>query len=179
MKVQCPHCSSMMNDQHLPTHLRDKHHLLPSVSSDSGDTSSSPTPKRRRVFSSDPDHTAQHVVNLKGSYIFCPVPECPVYSAEDFVIRRHLCIRHPMVQFRFIGGSDIHDQCPCCGICLSHLTPKHFQSKFCVAQSARRARIDSNERCLASADESIPFHIGDSINENVPSIDSFSQTTMA
>jgi hypothetical protein len=164
-KVQCPHCTHVMSDQYLPTHIRHVHHRLP-VSTDQP-CPSPPPRKRPRVSqsSANPNHYSIRIV--PGANIVCPVPNCPTYSTNPYVIRRHLCIRHPTDQFRLLGDCD-YVHCPRCGLLLTHLTPSHFQTKFCLQQSQRRARILSNTQCLMSADQLSPFHIGDKPIEFVP-----------
>ena len=44
---------------------------------------------------------------------------------------------------------------------LTTLTPKHFQSPFCIFQASRQAHLHSHIACSLLADELVPFCIGD------------------
>lgn len=147
-KVQCPHCHKSMNDQYLPTHIRHLHHVLPCVRAAPPCDSSGPTKRRRLSYT-------LHVPT--SSDIHCPVPDCPTYSSDLSIIRRHFCIRHPTDQLELLGGSQ-YTQCPRCGLLLTSLTPQHFQSQFCLRQSTRRERILSSVQSSAIASD--PFVIG-------------------
>ena len=66
-KVQCPHCDHAVSDQYLPRHIREVHHLLPTLQVDT--FSPSPPPCKRSRIS--------YTVNLLEKTLRCPVPDCP------------------------------------------------------------------------------------------------------
>ena len=168
-KVQCPHCTRSMTDQYLPTHIRHVHHLLPDMSTDSPCTSLPPSPcKRQRLSDSAPLTSPNHYYISLSDTLVCPVPGCPTWTEDFCVFRRHLCIRHPTALFSFVGYPDIH-QCPRCGMYITTpVTPRHLQSQFCIAQSARRERILSRSEAVLQTAQSTSFFIGDNPIEFVP-----------
>ena len=158
-KVQCPHCGHAMSNQCLPTHIRHVHVAVPDVHTELH-CASPPLPRKCPRTSDTFPGTLNHcTVNLDTDDTVCPVPQCPAHSPSHFIMRRHFCIRHPTDCFQLRGDINFL-QCPHCGFLLTHLTPEHFQSKFCIKQAARCEHLLSSDHCVATADESIPFHIG-------------------
>jgi hypothetical protein len=167
-KVQCPHCSLSMSNQHLPTHIRHVHHMLPpNVSSDFDTDTFAPSCKRPRLSPPSVSLASNHyAISLDADVLVCPIPNCPAWTLDPRVLRTHLCIRHPLHHFTFAERQDL-TQCPRCGLFLTRVTPAHFQSKFCIRQSARRDQAIMQSQ-LATAVSSTPFYIGGKPLEFVP-----------
>jgi len=160
-KVQCPHCRRAMTDQYLPTHIRHVHHMLPDMSTDPPCTSSPPPPSKRQKLSNSVPPSPNHYYIRFSDVLVCPVFDCPTWTEDFNVLRRHLCVRHPTDLFTFAGYPDIH-QCPSCGLYLTiPVTPRHLQSQFCIKQSERRERILSRSQAQLQAAQSTPFVIDD------------------
>jgi hypothetical protein len=166
-KVQCPHCHCTMNDQHVPTHIRHVHHMIPDLSPDDHIAPPIPPPCKRRKTSHPPVSPAPscHQVRLGSDILVCPVPACPTWTYDLHVFTRHLCIRHSSDHFDFVDAPDL-TQCPSCGLFLTHFTPKHLRSQFCIHQTARRQKTLLHLQAIAA--ESNPFLIHGQPVEFVP-----------
>ena len=167
MKVQCPHCQRSMSAQHVPTHIRHVHHMIPDVlPEDSIGPPLSPPPKHRKTSQPSVSSASScHQVRLGSDILVCPVPACPTWTYDIHVFTRHLCIRHPLDHFEFVDVPDL-TQCPRCGLYLTHFTPQHFRSKFCIHQTARRHKTSLHLQAIAA--ETIPFLIHGQPVEYVP-----------
>ena len=93
----------------------------------------------------------------RSDLMVCPVPACPQWTRDFSVLLRHLSIKHPQDHFQFVDCQKLV-QCPRCGMFLTEITPRHFNSLFCTRQTARRHRIHLHSRAIAA--ESTPFLVG-------------------
>ena len=155
-KVHCPHCEKALSEQYMPIHIRHVHHMLP-VFTDQ--CISDPPCKRPRlshsVCSSSPNRYDVRMTDI----MVCPVPDCPAWTKDPWIFRKHLCVRHPMCHFTFSGKQGLV-QCPRCGLYLNVVTLRHFQSHFCQAQTARREYAISYSRLVQAVKNATPFLIG-------------------
>jgi hypothetical protein len=131
--VNCPHCYKALNEQYMPTHIHHIHHIMTFYSSMIVDqTDSAPPPYKRHCVQHIPSH---YEVNFLDKIIVCPVPDCPAWTTNTNIIRNHLCIRHPLDEFKFVGVKL--KRCQQCGLYMTRIPDGHINSAFCKKYSVR------------------------------------------
>jgi hypothetical protein len=127
------HCSSMNVDQ----------------------TDSAPPPYKHHCVQHIP---SQYEVNFLDKIIVCQVPDCPVWTTNNTnIIRNHLCIRHPLDEFKFVAVKL--KRCQQCGLYMTRKTDGHINSAFCKKYSVRTQNAKRCNRLNRIMMDTTPFLI--------------------
>jgi hypothetical protein len=95
-------------------------------------TDSAPPPYKRHCVQHFPSH---YEVNFLDKIIVCTVPDCPAWTTNTNIVQNHLCIWHPLDEFKFVGVKL--KRCQQCGLYMTRIPDGHINFAFCKKYSVR------------------------------------------